>query len=201
MNNYLFFNYAKLKGYTFEFREESVSNSRTFSSESIATEKHIFASFKGRMVGAVQVKSANLPVAVYKEMGFKEKDINGGSPLITYFFINAEEGIRRDVITTGLLLTLQEFASNAGNTFCIGYSHDCFTVELKNSKMRLFEVKHENLVKCTHDIEKLIKNAARLNLNIDKPFIWNVKKPLINFKLIGGKRSKQFDTKQVLSAA
>lgn len=198
MNNFLFFNYAKLKGYRFELVEKSNTNHLGNASE----EHTIFAFNNGRMVGAVQLKDTILPQAICKEMGLRNTAAKyGESLLISMFFINSQTDLRTDIIITGLLLKLQKYAGKS--KFCLGYSYDTFCQGLSNNKMKLFDLDHEQLAACPVDAEAVIKHHLGFQVNNNDLFVWDTGNTLLKFNPLkkGKKHSEVSRQKYSLSNA
>jgi len=184
MQNFLFFNYARLKGYKFDLTtNDKPSGGTTFlSSQSGNDERLIFASYKGKIVGAVQISAAIMPDKLLE--GPEKKDNTSQQSLvISYFFINTEEGLRRDIVTAGLLLKLQSYAKDTNKQFCVGYSYDSFCKELRNTSMTFFNVNYNQIFKCSPGLEASLKDKVDKHLRLEKPFIWNTRNALLTLSM------------------
>lgn len=204
MNKFLFFKYAQVKGYTF-FLSEKTEKHTSFTPDAIAEDDNIiFASYKGRMIGAVRFSISSLPVNVFQKMGFLTDETRKmhESLLISYFFVNPENGYRSDIIISGLLLKVQEYAHKNGLQLCVGYAYNTLSQLLGNNSMSFFDINSDQVLNCSREVDNLIKESTNILLNLDRTFLCDLSAPLLKLSL-GRKTAQQpqRSTRGSLSAA
>ena len=180
MKTFLFLNYAEIKGYTFNvFTNDKPVNLKTFVNTTQDKEENIiFANCKGRVLGALRFKTAILPSNIFNQpegglSGTEKKCI-----VIDLFFLN-DNPLRKDIIITGLLLTLRKYARKNRFDYCLGCSHkDLFEMVRANKLIR-----QEQFVECDN-------SPAYVLANIEKPFFFDFQKPLINIGFAASGRSR-----------
>lgn len=203
MKDYLFLKYANFLGYSFEVQETEQNDSMHLTDFPPEVKKTIFATYKDKIAGVVQVNEAQLPVGIYKEMGFDSPSKKGKASrsLISYFFIGKEEGLRSDIVSIGLLLKIKQYAHKKGNKFCIGFFYDSYEKELCCKNLKWFNLNRDSFKKCNNEIKQLIKTNFNFHINLEDSFISNLNQPLINLKLFSRRPEVSLSvTKRVTTA-
>ena len=182
MKNFLFLNYAEIKGYTFNLvTKDQPVNLRAF----VKTEHHqeenlIFANYKGKMVGAMRFKTAVLPSNIFMQQDESgSDDERSKESIVVDLLILSCDTLHNDIVIAGLLITLQKYARKNRYDYCIGCSHGDLSEMVRPNKF----ISRELFIECTN-------SSAHVIANSDKPFLLDLQRSFINFGFVAAKKYK-----------
>ncbi|UII33453.1 hypothetical protein LVD17_06405 [Fulvivirga ulvae] len=195
MKNFLFLNYAEIKGYRFNLvtNNQPVNLKAFVSPEHHQEENLIFANYRGKMIGALRFKTAVLPSNIFIQADESDLGVERSkeSIVVDLLILNGD-GLHNDIIIAGLLITLQKYARKNGYDYCVGCSHGDLSEMIRPNKF----ISREPFMECTN-------SSAHVIVNSDKPFLLDFQRPFINFGFVTIRKSKtnQGNVRQLENAA
>ncbi|GAA0891523.1 hypothetical protein GCM10009122_12020 [Fulvivirga kasyanovii] len=192
MKNFLFLNYAEIKGYRFNLvtNDQPVNLKAFVNTEHHQEENLIFANYRGKMVGALRFRTAVLPSSIFTQPDESGLDVERSkeSIVVDLLILNCD-ALHNDMIIAGLLITLQKYARKNGYDYCIGCSHGDLSEMVRPNKF----ISRESFMECSN-------SSAHVIANSDNPFLLDLQRPFVNFGFVAAKKHKisQSNVKQRL---